>query len=283
MTFITPYVTDEFTTYNGDVITTYVPLVISLTDDFTKKEAIGNLKVIIKEGNVVPIKNLSGYYIFTRLPNGTYTVSIESELYFPTEDIEIDDISKIKGPNLRLEFYTKSKLEFYNKGPSSRAISTRLKDVSKLYKGCIVEFNNANGGVEQKKIIDVDARTGKISWVEGLKYSFNTANSTVCALMNPVVTVSLKPLPSYPFHDCATLIRGVIKDSGGNPIVEATLKVASLNIETKSDKKGEFVLYFNDAKNQNISLYIEKNERNKTVNIDLEEGMAKSLGKIVFP
>jgi len=174
-------------------------------------------------------------------------------------------------------------LKFYTKGPVSRATSTKLKDISKLQKGDIVEFNNANGSIEQKKITNVDATTRKISWDGGLKYSFNNADNTILALKNPVITIPLKPLPSYPFRDYATLIRGLLQDSGDNPVVDAILKVTDLNIETKSDKMGEFVLYFNDFKNENIPIEIEKNGKNKTVNITLEEGMMKSLGKIALP
>ena len=273
MTFVTPYVTDKSTTYDGDAITTILSLAISLTDDFTKKEAAGHLKVIINEGNINPIKNLSGYYIFTGLADGICTVKIASELYFPEE--RVIDISKIKISNLMLKFSTK--------GPAARATSTKLKDISKLQKGDIVEFNNLAGDAEQKKITDVDANTRKISWAGGLKYSFNTAGKTILALKNPVVTILLKPLPSYPFHDYATLIRGLLIDSGKNPVVDAIIKVPNLNLETRSDKKGEFVLYFCDIKNENISIEIEKNGKNKSVNITLEEGMMKSLGKVMFP
>jgi hypothetical protein len=273
MTFVTPYVTDKSTTYNGDTITTTLSLVISLIDDFTKKEASGHLKVIINEGNINPIKNLSGYYVFTGLADGICTVKVASELYFPEE--RVIDISKVKTSNLALKFYTK--------GPASRATSTKLKDISKLQKGDIVEFNNLAGDAEQKKITDLDANTGKISWAGGLRYSFNSAGNTILALKNPVVTIPLKPLPSYPFRDYATLTRGLLIDSGKNPVVDAIIKVTNLNIETKSDKMGEFVLYFNDIKNENISFEIEKNGKIKPVNITLENGIMKSLGKIVFP
>jgi hypothetical protein len=113
MTFVTPYVTDKSTIYKGDSITTTLSLAISIIDDFTKKEATGHLKVIIKERNIVPIKNLSGYYIFTDLADITYTVSIESELYFPEE--RVIDISKIKTSNLMLKFYTKGPVSSISK------------------------------------------------------------------------------------------------------------------------------------------------------------------------
>lgn len=270
MTLITPFISG---THNGETITTNLSLAISLIDDFTKREAIGHLKVMIKEGNINPIKNLSGYYIFTDLADGIYTVKIVSEFYFPEE--RVIDVSKIKTSNLMLKFYSK--------GPASRATSARLKDVSKLQKGDIVEFNSPAGSVEQKKIIDIDVRTKKISWAEGLKYSFNAADNIVFAYGNPVVTIFLKSLPSYPFCDNSTLVRGLLIDSGKNPVADAIIKVTDLNLDTKSDKIGEFVLYFNNLKSENISFEIEKNGKNKPVNTTLKEGRMKSLGKIMFP
>lgn len=269
MTLITPFISG---TYNGETITTNLSLAISLIDDFTKREATGLLKVIIEEGNISSIKNLSGYYIFTDLADGIYTVKIASGFYFPEE--KVIDVSKIKTSNIMLKFYSK--------GPASKATSTRLKDVSKLQNGDIVEFNSPAGSVEQKKITDIDARTKKISWAEGLKYSFNAADNVVFAHGNPVVTISLKPLPSYPFCYNSTLVRGLLIDSGKNPVADAIIKVTDLNLDTKSDKMGEFVLYFNNLKSENISFEIEKNGMNKPVNTTLKEGRMKSLGKIMF-
>jgi hypothetical protein len=273
MTFIVPFISGKSANYNVDIITTSLSLAVSLIDDFTKREDKGHLKVMIKEGNISPIKNLSGYYIFTGLADGIYTLKIESEFYFPEE--RVIDVSKIKTSNIILKFYSK--------GPASRATSTRLKDVSKLQTGDVVEFNNLTGGVEQRKIRDIDVRTKKISWEEGLKYSFNTADNVVLAPGNPVVTIPLKPLPSYPFYDNSTLVRGLLIDSGKNPVADTAIKVTDLNLETKSDKMGEFVLYFNSIKSENISFEIERNGKNKTVNTTLKEGMMKYLGKIIFP
>lgn len=272
MAFVTPY-TDKSTTYKGDAIKTTLSLAISLLDDFTKKEATGRLKVIINEGNINPIRNLSGYYVFTDLADGICTVKIVSELYFPEE--KVIDISKIKISNLMLKFYTK--------GPASKATSTRLKDISKLQQDDIVEFNNPAGNSEQKKVTDIDANSGKISWAGGLKYSFNTAGSTVFVLKNPVVAIHLKPLPSYPFSDYATLIRGLLIGSGKKPVADAVIKVKDLNMETRSDNMGEFVLYFKDIKYENILFEIEKNGKIKPVNITLKEWTMQSLGKIIFP
>lgn len=54
MNFITPFISNKFATYNEESITTNLSLAISLIDDFTKREAAGHLKVMIKEGNINP-------------------------------------------------------------------------------------------------------------------------------------------------------------------------------------------------------------------------------------
>lgn len=271
MAFVTPYTIKRATTYKGNVIKTSLSLAIRLIDDFTKKEAIGCVKVIIKEGSIKPIKNLSGYYIFTDLADVTYTVSVTSEFYFPEE--RVIDISKIKTSNLMLKFYTK--------GPASGATSTKLKDISKLQNGDIVEFRNLGGDIEPKKITYIDVSTSKILWAGELKYIFAAAGSTIHADKNPVVSVVLKPQRFYPFPDHATLVRGLLIDSSKNPVVNARVKIESYEIVTESDESGEFVFYFNNIQDKNILIKIEINGQIKLVSTDLEEGITKSLGRIV--
>jgi hypothetical protein len=61
---------------------------------------------------------------------------------------------------------------------------------------------------------------------------------------NPVVDITLRPLPYYPFPPGTTLIKGVVKNSGGEAISDATVRVLSPALETQTTEKGEFVLYF---------------------------------------
>lgn len=85
MAFITPIVTDKFIAHPGDVILNKLSLAVWMIDDFTKTKPIGNINVAIKEGNIKALQNLSGYYLFTDLVAGNYTVVVESDLYFPQE------------------------------------------------------------------------------------------------------------------------------------------------------------------------------------------------------
>ena len=59
-----------------------------LIDDYTQKEPSGEVRVMLKGENIATVKavkNLSEYHTFSGLPEGKYTLSVESELYFPEE------------------------------------------------------------------------------------------------------------------------------------------------------------------------------------------------------
>jgi hypothetical protein len=59
-----------------------------LVDDYMQKGPLGDVRVTLKGENIKNIKavkNLSGYYIFSGVPEGKYTLSVESELYFSEE------------------------------------------------------------------------------------------------------------------------------------------------------------------------------------------------------
>lgn len=85
MAFTRPYVTEKFTSYKGDAVITRLSLAVWLKDDYTKKEPVGRIKVMIGKGNTEAVKNLSGYYIFTDLAAGQYPLSYESDFYFSKE------------------------------------------------------------------------------------------------------------------------------------------------------------------------------------------------------
>lgn len=107
MVFTVPYVTNKFTAYPGDVKITNLSLAVWLVDDFTKDKPVDSVKVIIKEGEIKTIKNLSGYYLFNDLSPGNYTVRVESDFYFPVE--ESVNISHHTSKNPVIEITLKSK------------------------------------------------------------------------------------------------------------------------------------------------------------------------------
>ena len=107
-----PYVTDKFIAYEGDVITTRLSLAVWLIDEFTKKEPIGNIKVMIKGGDIEPVKNLSGYYCFTDLAAGNYIIGVESDWYFPIEKTVDTSVLNPKNPVVEIEIKPKPSYPF---------------------------------------------------------------------------------------------------------------------------------------------------------------------------
>lgn len=194
MAFITPYVTDKFTAYLGDILTSRLSLAVRLMDDYTKKEAIGNIRVRLKELDVKPVQNLSGYYFFTDLTPGRYNVAVEPDIYFQEE----------------------------------KPVDTSILDPK-----------------------------------------------------SPVIEIILKPKPAYPFSGNAAFVRGVVSD--GNPVTYADIKVSGKTNETKTDERGEFVLFFRGIKTELITIEIKKGGDTKTINATIEEGKTVSAGVIPFP
>jgi hypothetical protein len=270
MALIRPYITEKFTSYKVDERTTLLSLAIWLKDDYTKKEPIGQTRVWIKAGNIKAFKNPSGAYIFTDLASGMliYTVNIESDCYFP-EEREFD-ASMIRTEDIPLKFE--------NDGPASGSINARLENASELHIDDVVEFHNPVGDIEQKKITNIEADNITISWNIGLKYDFSAKGSTVRVLKYLIDEILLKPKPSYPFPNNATLARGLIVDSN-NDALEGILVEVEEKIETQSDKNGEFVLYFKEITGP-IELKISGDLQPE---ITLEEGRTIFLGEFVVP
>lgn len=194
MALVTPYITARFTAYLSDILTTHLSLSVWLIDEYTQMKPAGNIKVLIEEGNINAVKNLSGYYLFNDLIDGNYNLIIESDFYFPEETL----------------------------------VAVPCPDPK-----------------------------------------------------NPVIEITLKPRPSYPFPNNATLVRGLLSNAG--PLADAAVKVIGKTIETITDERGEFILYFKGIKKEDITIEIKKNGDTKTVNATIEEGKTASLGIIIFP
>jgi len=147
-------------------ITTTLSLTVSLHDDFaSNRRPIGKIKVSLKELERQAIQNLSGYYIFTDVEDGAYTIQVTSDYYFDAEE----------------------------------EVMLPLLDPKK-----------------------------------------------------PVVDITLKPMPFYPFPPGATLIKGMVKDLEEKPISGAKVKVLNKAIENQTTGKGEFVLYFTGLTEEDI-------------------------------
>lgn len=98
MAFTEPYKQNNYIVYPGDVRTTNLSFAVWLIDEHTKGKPIGNINVQIKEIDKKAVRNLSGYFLFVNLDPGEYSVSIDSDYYFPKE-IKINTSSFPDGKN----------------------------------------------------------------------------------------------------------------------------------------------------------------------------------------
>lgn len=114
--------------------------------------------------------------------------------------------------------------------------------------------------------------------------------------LNPVLSLSLTPLPSYPFPAGSTLIRGMVQDQTGHPIAGAVAEIRNSTIRNTTTVSGEFVLYFRQispddveivggkrlmAVNNSTNLRIRASHpdfRSKTIDIQAEEGRENGVG-----
>ncbi|MFZ0388952.1 MAG: carboxypeptidase-like regulatory domain-containing protein [Calditrichia bacterium] len=108
-----------------------------------------------------------------------------------------------------------------------------------------------------------------------------TVDTSTLDPKNPLTELRLMPRPAYPFPFSATLVRGLVND--GAAVSGAAVTVAGKTIETFTDEKGEFVLYFFGIASENITIEITRNGSTKSLNTTIEEGKAISLGVIPFP
>lgn len=112
----------------------------------------------------------------------------------------------------------------------------------------------------------------------------------------PVVVLTLKPTPDYPFPATATLVRGIVKDNAEKPVSGAIAKIIEKDLENQTSEMGEFVLYFKSLTAQDIirvngKKYIKAHGgshqlqlqvthpdyKKKTVAVEVEEGKTTSV------
>ena len=111
---------------------------------------------------------------------------------------------------------------------------------------------------------------------------------------SPVINITLKPTPSYPFQSSATLIRGFVKDPEGRGIPGAVIRVRKTKIKTWTNDSGEFVIYFKNLKKDDVTTVggkklVKINGKNpvlkishpdykkKSKTVKVEEGKTKSI------
>lgn len=67
-------------------------LIVDLKDHFTGGKPVGDIKVVLENHTIKTAKNLSGYYLFFKVPVGAFHIRFQSEYYFTWEaDVNIPE------------------------------------------------------------------------------------------------------------------------------------------------------------------------------------------------
>ena len=102
MALESPFITENLVAYVGDVVTSNLTFAVLLTDEYTQEGSAGGVQVKVKEVGAKATKNLSGYFLFTDLVPGIYTIRVESDYYFPAEKLVDTSILDAKNPVVQI-------------------------------------------------------------------------------------------------------------------------------------------------------------------------------------
>jgi hypothetical protein len=61
-------------------------LIVDIKDHFTGSKPVSDIQIVLENHTVKTVKNLSGYYLFFKVPVGTFHIRFESEYYFTFEE-----------------------------------------------------------------------------------------------------------------------------------------------------------------------------------------------------
>jgi hypothetical protein len=208
---------------------TKLSFAISLLDDYSKGKPIGRVDVSLKARIEKPVKNLSSYYLFLNLSDGTYTVQVKSDYYFD-EDSDPIMPSQLDPKNPIVYKYLFSIGAEFEDELNNGIISDELRDKFETEGFPISETAGVTNEKEDKWVITDREKKYIVKKEEGV--------------LNMYANITLKPKPSYPFPPGATLIRGNVYDSAGEAVSGAKVRVKGKDVENKTTEEGEFVLYF---------------------------------------
>ena len=208
---------------------TKLSFAVFLLDDYSKGKPIGRVDVSLKDRKEKPIRNLSSYYLFLDLFDGTYTVQVKSDYYFD-EDSDPITLSKLDPKNPIVYKYLFSIGAEFEDDLNNGIISDELRDKFKTEGFPISETARVTKEKEDKWVITDREKIYIVKKEEGE--------------LNIYANITLKPKPSYPFPPGATLIRGKVYDSTGKTVSGAKVRVRGKDVENKTTEEGEFVLYF---------------------------------------
>ena len=268
---------DQF--YPVEKTTKKVSLAVRVIDDYTLREPVGRIKVGIKETLAGPVKNLSGYYVFTDLPPGNYVVVVASQYYFTGEEPVNTGVIDAKNPVLHVSLTPHSAYPFAGgaalimglvRGAAGKclaeagvqAVVTGPEEAGKAK----LSKNPVKAGDRTVLLADIagELMTGDLLMIKDANKARNEVIQIVPPLpVNPAVQPFSLASPLKFDHPVKTLLMPVL--------------------DTWTNDKGEFVIYFRTLKADKFDVSLQvKHPNYQTFNREVEITADKqvSLGEI---
>jgi hypothetical protein len=96
----------DYILFSEREISRKVVLVAAVIDRYTGAQPSSDVTVGIKNSPVRALRNLSGYYVFNRLPAGEFEINVESRHYFPGQvTLKPADIGRLDPMNPLIRVY----------------------------------------------------------------------------------------------------------------------------------------------------------------------------------
>lgn len=260
---------------------TSVSLVIQLLDDYTAGEALGRVSVTI-DGNRVPVRNPSGYYVFTDLPATTHDVTVEAEFYLP-ETVAVpsgaphDLVTRITLiPNGAYPFSSAATLVrgVVNGAGGEPLADAELQAVSLLAHASVkakIGPAGATAGDTDLLLVNI---AGQLAAGDRLMIrDSNASRIEFCTISGP--------LPANPAADPYALTLPLKCNHPAGTTLHLLGEDSVLNCRTTA--RGEFVVYFSRTKTPRFITAISISHAHYQTyqqDVDVSEGSEQSLGRI---
>ncbi|MCP4404701.1 MAG: DUF2012 domain-containing protein, partial [bacterium] len=102
---------------------------------------------------------------------------------------------------------------------------------------------------------------------------------------DPVVKITLKPHPVYPFPEGSTLIKGEVRDPDGNVLPDTLIEVRRREETTRTTSEGTFVLYFKEIETGTVRLKVTHSlhgDLRERVDVTIRERVDVTKGKVTI-
>ncbi|MBD5799857.1 hypothetical protein BHU24_25125 [Bacillus pseudomycoides] len=269
---------------------TKLSIAIRLKDDFTDDEPIGNVTVSIKGIEKKPVKNLTGYYLFTNLPPklDKVEVVVNSDFYLKvnahkpivliTDNPVVDEIS-LK-PHCSYPFQVGSTLlrAVVRKKTDQRAIPEASVKAIVFQPESMTTARVGKDAMKGEKTIQLESCASGMKLNDGDVLMIEESNMDKMEFCQ--IAARLQGNPALETYN---LVDGLKFDhSNGTPLF--LMKDQNKEFATRTDEKGEMVMHFKRSKATrfliDVTISKEGYQDVKLDKIEMSEGTTNCLGVI---